>query len=85
MTALRKIAAFGVIYDDRNPFFAGSGEWPGWAQILRESDSGQVALRAQSWQDLIPLLPQRGRRGVLAWAAEKHGISALEGSVRREC
>jgi hypothetical protein len=76
MTGLREVAAFGVFYDARNPFFAGAGNWPGWARIIAGFSSEKVALRAVSWQKLIPLLPQRGRREVFNWASEKHGLSA---------
>lgn len=76
MTGLREVAAFGVFYDARNPYFAGEGEWPGWARLLPEFNSDNVVLRAVSWQELIPLLPQRGRRAVFEWAAEKHGLTA---------
>jgi len=77
MTGLRKVAAFGILYDARNPYFAGvPGGWPGWAQVLRETRSEQVVFRAQSWQELIPLLPERGRQAVFEWAAQKHGLVA---------
>jgi hypothetical protein len=79
MTGLRQVAVFGVLYDARNPYFAGvPGGWPGWAVALRQTHSNRVAFRAQSWQELIPLLPQRGRRSVFDWAAEKHGLTASE-------
>ena len=69
--------AFGLIYDDRNPYFAGAGEWPGWAALLDAAagEQAEIVVRAISWQRLIPLLPTRGRREVIRWAEEKHGLT----------
>jgi hypothetical protein len=72
MTGLREACSFGLLYDERNPYFAGAGKWPGWAAWVEESacaDAG-VTTRAVAWQELIPLLPTRGRKEVLHWAEE---------------
>jgi hypothetical protein len=71
-------SAFGLLYDARNPYFAGAGKWPGWASILESTldASRSVSLLAISWQSLIPRLPRRGRGEVFRWAADKHGLTA---------
>jgi hypothetical protein len=78
MTGLRDCATFGLLYDERNPYFAGCGEWPGWARLLERSvcADARVAFKAVSWQQLIPLLPRRGRREVRLWAADRHGLTS---------
>jgi len=76
LSGLRDVSIFGLLYDERNPYFAGAGAWPGWARLLADGirpDAG-VVFRAVTWQELIPLLPKRGRREVLRWATEKHGL-----------
>ena len=35
LTGLRRRAAFGLLYDDRNPYFRQTGQWPGWPEVLR--------------------------------------------------
>ena len=78
LTGLRDTAAFGILYDERNPYFSGvpKDAWPGWVSVLQQllADSERVVFRAISWQKLIPLLPTRGRSDVLAWAKEKHDL-----------
>jgi hypothetical protein len=74
MTGLRAGGSFGLVYDDRNPFFAGAGEWPGWANWLQANDAARVVVHAISWQEIIQLLPRSGRAVVLSWASEKHGL-----------
>jgi hypothetical protein len=76
LSGLREVAAFGLLYDARNPYFSGAGEWPGWAGVLEAAlaDRDGIHFRAVSWQDLIPRLPSRGRAEVLAWASQKHGL-----------
>jgi hypothetical protein len=78
MTGLRESGGFGLLYDERNPYFSGAGDWPGWAPVLQQTANAdsRVVVRAISWQNLIPLLPSRGRGEVLRWAAEKHGFDA---------
>ena len=76
LSGLRTVSAFGLVYDERNPYFSGAGEWPGWANVLSAllRRSRRVTFGAISWQMLIPRLPSRGRREVLAWAREKHDL-----------
>jgi hypothetical protein len=54
LAAPEQDAVFGLIYDAENPYFAGSGDWPGWPDALRttleETESG-LRFRAVSWQD----------------------------------
>ncbi|MGZ4408032.1 MAG: hypothetical protein ACXVY6_04450 [Gaiellaceae bacterium] len=47
--------------------------WAAWLKAAAREDAG-VAVQPVSWQQLIPLLPTRGRSEVLRWAAEKHGL-----------
>ncbi len=68
-------AVFGLIYDENNPYFRRTGDWPGWPTILAETlqDSDErLAFRAISWQDLLGVLPLDAE--VLAWAYEKHAL-----------
>ena len=61
LAGLRKAAAVGLLYDARNPYFAGAGRWPGWAAVLERltADSRAITVRGQSWQELF-----RGSRRV---------------------
>jgi hypothetical protein len=77
MTDLRAGGSFGLLYDARNPFFAGAGEWPGWANWLQADHAARVVVRAISWQEIIELVPSRGRGDVYRWACKKHGIERL--------
>jgi hypothetical protein len=79
--AVGRAATFLLLYDERNPYFAGTEEWPGWVSILqglmRFSD---VVFESLSWQALlgrVRLDPQ-----VLRWAAQKHDLRPRE---RRLC
>jgi hypothetical protein len=76
LTGLRTVSAFGLMYDERNPYFSGAGEWPGWANVLSQilRSRKRVIFGAISWQALIPRLASRGRREVLEWAREKHDL-----------
>lgn len=76
MSGLRERAAFGVMYDERNPYFSGAGTWPGWARVINNLTNDIVTLRAVSWQDIIRVLTRRGRSEVFKWAEEKHGLVA---------
>jgi hypothetical protein len=68
-------AGFALLYDARNPYSAGHGDWPGWLTVLRHTLDGahpQLQFRARSWQELIAQLPLDA--AALAWASEKHGL-----------
>ena len=70
----RRAAAFVLLYDDRNPYFAGAGEWPGWVAILHGvMRHGTVAFESLSWQQLLHRAPIDD--AVSAWADEKHGLA----------
>lgn len=70
-------SVFALAYDERNPYFSGAGDWPGWVSVLHqllqpaeEATGGRILFRAFSWQQLL-------RSGavdnpVVAWANEKH-------------
>jgi hypothetical protein len=68
-------AVFLLIYDDENPYFAGAGEWPGWAAMLDLTPAKDpLAVRTASWQQLLAVLPLPD--DVRTWACEKHGLAA---------
>jgi hypothetical protein len=68
-------AVLALIYDADNPYFAETGEWPGWPALLDGAiDPGDdFRFAAISWQELVPRLPldEPTRR----WAADKHGLA----------
>jgi hypothetical protein len=75
-----QLGAFALFYDERNPYFAGAGEWPGWAGVL-EAELGNapdVQFSAVSWQELLTAtsIPD----AVRTWAEEKHGLVAHDPS-----
>jgi hypothetical protein len=67
-------AVLVLIYDADNPYFAPTGDWPGWPALLEEAveDGERFGFAAISWQELAPLLPLDEQ--TRAWAAEKHGL-----------
>ena len=71
-------AVFGLIYDARNPYFSGVGQWPGWPKVLAATLQYQdeVLFRSASWQELVASL---ALADVREWAVEKHGISSASG------
>lgn len=72
-----RASAFVLVFDDRNPYFTGSGRWPGWISVLegltRHTGSSFASL---PWQALL------GRADfdaeTLEWARDKHGLEAVE-------
>jgi hypothetical protein len=52
------LAVFGLIYDADNPYFAGCGDWPGWAAMLSfvlDDAHPDLVFRAVSWQaEVVP-------------------------------
>jgi hypothetical protein len=70
-----KRAAFVLLYDETNPYFRQTGEWPGWPALLCSTLSAQTAgftFKAVSWQSLISVLPIPA--DVREWAVEKHRL-----------
>jgi hypothetical protein len=71
-------AVFVLIYDEKNPYFGGCGQWPGWATVLEEAASKTSApdccVRTVSWQALARLMPID--RAVAEWARDKHRLPA---------
>jgi len=66
-------AAFVLFHDERNPYFAGAADWPGWVTVLAELASrSSVAFHGLSWQQLMRKAPLP--TDVLAWARDKHGL-----------
>lgn len=68
-----RLAIFGLIYDEENPYFAGCGHWPGWPAVLRATlHDDRVVFRSVSWQDLAPRLPVNAE--FRRWLHEKHRL-----------
>lgn len=66
---------FGLIYDADNPYFAGSGTWPGWPTALHATlnyAGSPVHFTSTSWQELVQHVPLDG--AARAWASDKHGL-----------
>jgi hypothetical protein len=67
-------AVLGLVYDSENPYFAPSGDWPGWPALLADAFNGtELRFVAISWQELFPALPLDD--ATRAWADDKHGLS----------
>jgi hypothetical protein len=69
-------AVLALLYDAANPYFARTGEWPGWPALLDQAVAGADPQRFRfvsvSWQELVPALPLDAE--ARAWAADKHGL-----------
>jgi hypothetical protein len=69
---------FALIYDENNPYFGGTGDWPGWPAVLEDTINGggsEVRFASASWQALAPIICQLdGMDRVRDWAREKHGL-----------
>ncbi len=77
-----QLPVFGLIYDAENPYFAGSGAWPGWPAALHATlpaDTSPFRFVSASWQELVPLLQLDPAAAF--WGSEKHG---LDKGVRTE-
>jgi hypothetical protein len=65
-----------LLYDAGNPYFAPTGEWPGWPALLDQAVAGadpeRFRFASVSWQELVPALPLDA--DARAWAADKHGL-----------
>jgi hypothetical protein len=71
-----RVAAFILLFDNKNPYFRTTGKWPGWPALLTtlfaRSKPAGFFFRAVSWQELVPQLPLD--RTVREWAREKHRL-----------
>jgi hypothetical protein len=72
-----RLAVLALLYDADNPYFAATGDWPGWPALLggavhASADPERFRFAAVSWQQLVPELPLDAR--TRAWAADKHGL-----------
>jgi hypothetical protein len=73
-----RAAVLLLLYDEHNPYFAPSDDWPGWPRLLDEAIAAPTApeeefrLVSASWQELVPQLPLD--ESTRAWAADKHGL-----------
>lgn len=69
-----------LIYDARNPYFGGAGEWPGWAEALAQAtDASTAPFVAVSWQELVGLLPRD--ESLEDWLANKHDLRRRLGTA----
>lgn len=70
----KRPAALALVYDADNPYYAVSGEWPGWAALLADAIArgDELHFTAISWQELVPRLPLD--EPTREWAADKHGL-----------
>jgi hypothetical protein len=68
-------ASFVVAYDERNPYFTGAGQWPGWVAVLKRlTEWSRIPVHFLSWQQLLSAVGQD--RDVASWAGEKHGLQS---------
>ena len=70
---------FALLYDRDNPYFGGTGSWPGWPQVLAHTLSrseSKLIFRSCSWQELVKRMPLDEATAV--WAREKHGLDSAD-------
>ena len=63
-----------LLYDGRNPYFAGNDDWEGWAPALTMvTEDSPVEFVAIRWQDLVEALPRD--RALKTWLTDKHKLA----------
>jgi hypothetical protein len=71
-----RCSGFILLYDQTNPFFRRTGNWPGWPRLLTELlgpfEHSGLCFRAIPWQRLIGQLPIT--KSVRLWALDKHRL-----------
>lgn len=75
----KRHAIAGLLYDARNPVFAGTDEWPGWARVLENlaaCGTGDVTVVTCSWQQLTAHLPSDPE--LADWLEDKHSVRATD-------
>jgi hypothetical protein len=70
-------ALFVLLFDENNPYFRRTGNWPGWPAILEKTFGApnlfpHFSFKALSWQQLVAVLPLPPK--IRKWAFEKHGL-----------
>jgi hypothetical protein len=71
----RRRSSFLLLYDVRNPYFAGAQAWPGWVKMLSQLMTvSSTAFFSLSWQELLARVGFDA--SVRSWAREKHGLSS---------
>ncbi len=74
----KQASAFVLLYDQNNPFFCRTGDWPGWpamlSRCLKRHEADGFYFRALSWEAILHRLPLTS--AVRRWAAEKHRLGA---------
>jgi hypothetical protein len=69
----RRRSSFLLLYDVRNPYFAGAQAWPGWIKMLSQLMTvSRTAFVSLSWQELLARLEFDA--SARSWAREKHGL-----------
>ena len=70
-----RASGFLLLYDERNPYFRGTGGWPGWTGLFRSlAAESPVPFNALSLQELLTRVVVD--ENVRTWAREKHGLVA---------
>ena len=68
-----RTTTFLTLYDERNPYFTGSRQWPGWIIMLSSlMRNATTAFAALSWQELVERV--EFDEPVRRWATDKHGL-----------
>lgn len=89
IAAAGRCTSFLLLYDARNPYFAGARTWPGWVRMLSQlmSDSRTTfmslswqALRSRGWRTArgLPAWRPDRRRGFGAMPTYRSGIPSLD-------
>jgi hypothetical protein len=80
VAARRRSTTFVLLYDARNPYFAGARAWPGWVKMLsRLMTHSRTTFSSLSWQELLARVDLDQQ--VKSWAAEKHGLDSEQSDV----
>jgi hypothetical protein len=78
-----KDAVFVLLFDQNNPYFRPTSNWPGWPQLLKRTFERHCQprfhFRSVSWQEIIQRMPLEA--SVRRWAAEKHRLLLTSKSV----
>jgi hypothetical protein len=77
IAGIKRAATFVLLYDRRNPYFTGAGNWPGWVATLESlTPRSPVPFVAWSWQQLLARVDVK--QHVRTWALQKHGLGATD-------
>jgi Restriction Endonuclease associating with ARP len=80
IAAGRRSTTFILLYDARNPYFAGARAWPGWVRMLWQLMAhSRTTFASLAWQELLARVNLDQR--VECWAADKHGLGPEKSDV----